>query len=81
MILLHRKTHRVAEFAKSLYKTNFNSQVFPTLELDFTLKGPFNLSFNEFAYVSIYVSRLFVYFVHVLKLLKSAYLLRKYTVS
>ena len=24
MILLRRKTHRVAEFAKSLYKTNFN---------------------------------------------------------
>ena len=23
MILLHRKTHRVVEFAKSLYKTNF----------------------------------------------------------
>ena len=27
MILLHRKTHRVAEFAKSLYKTNFNVNV------------------------------------------------------
>ena len=25
MILLQRKTHRVAEFSKSLYKTNFNS--------------------------------------------------------